>query len=126
MNRVLQVLLLSLFCISALSFDKTVFGRRILCASSAVVAGCIGLAHPVFSADSKEATKAYENCLSKCIYQETRPPPIGSRAERIEAKRTRAEILSLCKKSCAVTEEQRAKARSAYEAVEETGSKAEQ
>ena len=119
-------MLLSLLCISALSFEKTVFGRRILCAGSAAVAGYISLAYPVVAVDSKEATKAYENCLSKCIYQETRPPPIGSRAERIEVKRTRAEILSLCKKGCAVTDEQRAKARSVYDAVEETENKAKQ
>ncbi len=118
--HLLRVALVSLLLAVSFSFERHVFSRRILCAGSAVVAGCIGVAFPVLSAEDKEATKAYENCLSKCMYQETRPPPIGSKAERLEAKRTRAEILSLCKKGCAVTEEQKAKARSAYEAMEES------
>ncbi len=56
-------------------------------------------------ADSK-ADKLFENCLSKCVFNETRPPPLGSTAERLEIQRQRGDIIRDCRKECAKTPEQ--------------------
>ena len=53
-----------------------------------------------------KSDKAFELCLSKCIFEETKPPPVGSSAERLEATKSRMEILKDCKKTCAKTSEQ--------------------
>ena len=49
--------------------------------------------------------KSFELCVSKCVFAETRPPPIGSSSERLEAK-DRPTVISDCRKSCAKTKEQ--------------------
>jgi hypothetical protein len=53
-------------------------------------------------------TKKFELCMSKCIYQGTRPPPVGSSNERLEetSSRSRGEIAFECKRGCAVTKGQ--------------------
>ena len=63
---------------------------------------------PVFHASSIQASeldakssKKFESCLSKCIFNETRPPPAGSDAGRIEIKKTRQEVITVCKQVCA-------------------------
>ena len=53
-----------------------------------------------------QGDKAFELCLSKCIYDGTRPPPIGSSTERLEETPPRNEIVKGCKKTCAVSKEQ--------------------
>ena len=64
---------------------------------------------PVFAANNGAAgsktDKGFESCVSKCIFSETRPPPIGSPVERLEA-RGRVEVITGCRKSCAKTPEQ--------------------
>lgn len=49
--------------------------------------------------------KTFELCVSKCVFSETRPPPIGSSTDRLEAK-DRVSIISDCRKSCAKTKAQ--------------------
>ena len=44
--------------------------------------------------------------ISKCVFEETKPPPAGSSADRLEAKKSRAEIIKECRKKCAKTSEQ--------------------
>lgn len=59
--------------------------------------------------DDQEGTKtdkSFELCISKCVFAETRPPPVGSSNDRLEATKSRGEILRECRKSCAKTKEQ--------------------
>jgi hypothetical protein len=58
-----------------------------------------------YSTTEKEG-KNFELCLSKCVFSDTRPPPIGSDRKRLEATRTRVEILHDCKVQCATSKEQ--------------------
>jgi hypothetical protein len=48
-----------------------------------------------------KASKKFESCLSKCVFNETKPPPVGSDSGRIEIKKTRQEVLTVCKQKCA-------------------------
>jgi hypothetical protein len=57
-------------------------------------------------AHADESTKKFESCLSKCIFAETRPPPLNAPIERIENVRSRAEITLDCKKQCFTKKEQ--------------------
>lgn len=50
--------------------------------------------------------KKFELCISKCVFQETKPPPVGSDSDRLEAKKTRQEIIKECRIKCAKTDEQ--------------------
>ena len=50
--------------------------------------------------------KSFELCISKCVFQETKPPPVGSDSDRLEAKKTRSEIIKECRIKCAKTNEQ--------------------
>jgi hypothetical protein len=45
-------------------------------------------------------SKDAETCLSKCVFEETRPPPLGSNAERLLVQRSRIDIISDCKEIC--------------------------
>lgn len=58
-------------------------------------------------ADEK-SSKEFEGCMSKCVFQGTRPPPIGSTTERLEetSSKGRGEIIRECKVKCAKTKEQ--------------------
>ena len=57
-------------------------------------------------ADDGKADKAFELCLSKCVFEQTKPPPLGSPAERMEATKPRKLIIKECKVKCATTPEQ--------------------
>lgn len=48
----------------------------------------------------------YLSGISKCVFEETKPPPVGSSADRLEAKKSRSEIIKECRKKCAKTSEQ--------------------
>lgn len=61
---------------------------------------------PVVADDNEKANKAFELCMSKCVFAETRPPPVGSETTRLEARKGRAEIIRDCKQKCATTSEQ--------------------
>jgi hypothetical protein len=77
-------------------------------AASVVAAVMMGLAASSASpalADEK-ATKVFELCVSKCVFNETKPPPVGSDTARLEAVKSRAEIIRDCRKKCAKTKEQ--------------------
>lgn len=56
--------------------------------------------------DDSKAAKKFELCLSKCVFEETRPPPLGSSSERLEVQRSRGEIIRDCRSKCAKTPEQ--------------------
>lgn len=58
-----------------------------------------------YAADGKE-DKTFELCISKCIFQETKPPPIGASTERLEVTKTRGEIVRECRVKCAKNKEQ--------------------
>ncbi|KAJ1430098.1 hypothetical protein B484DRAFT_449048 [Ochromonadaceae sp. CCMP2298] len=70
---------------------------------SAVLA--LGLAVVPAQADEK-STKVFELCVSKCVFNDTKPPPVGSDTARLEASRGRAEIIRDCRKQCAKNKEQ--------------------
>jgi len=80
----------------------------ILCSSlltlSPIVSGSIAIPTAVY-ADNK-LDKQFELCISKCIFEETKPPPVGSSAERLEATKTRGEIVRECRVKCAKNKEQ--------------------
>ena len=48
--------------------------------------------------------KQSEVCMSKCVFEETKPPPLGSTSDRILIQRSRAEIIIDCKKKCQVVQ----------------------
>lgn len=54
----------------------------------------------------KVLDKEFEVCLSKCIFEETKPPPVGASVERLTITRPRGEIIRDCKKQCATSPEQ--------------------
>lgn len=58
----------------------------------------------IFSSEKCSAldkmSKDAETCLSKCVFEETRPPPLGSSAERLLVQRSRIDIISDCKEIC--------------------------
>eukprot|EP01039_Chlorochromonas_danica_P003243 gene3244-3553_t len=54
----------------------------------------------------KVLAKEFEVCLSKCIFEETKPPPVGASVERLTVTRPRGEIIRDCKKQCATSPEQ--------------------
>eukprot|EP01038_Epipyxis_sp_PR26KG_P012808 gene12808-17170_t len=59
--------------------------------------------------DGQSATKndkAFELCLSKCVFAGTRPPPIGASTERLNTTKSRGEIIRSCKSDCATNKEQ--------------------
>jgi hypothetical protein len=56
--------------------------------------------------DSSKVTKVFELCMSKCVYQQTRPPPINSDNDRLQVVRERGDIIRTCKSECAVNKEQ--------------------
>lgn len=58
------------------------------------------------SDDASKTAKAFELCLSKCVYQQTRPPPINSDNDRLQVVKERSEIIRGCKSECAVNKEQ--------------------
>jgi hypothetical protein len=65
----------------------------------------------VANADDNTGTKndkKFELCVSKCVFEETRPPPVGSSNERLEATSTRQrpEIIKACRKTCAKNKQQ--------------------
>lgn len=64
----------------------------------------VNIAMPVY-ADSKE-DKQFELCISKCIFEETKPPPIGASTERLEVTKTRVEIVRECRVKCAKNKQQ--------------------
>jgi len=56
--------------------------------------------------DGTNSDKGFELCISKCVFSETRPPPVGSTNDRLEATKSRAEIIRDCRKTCAKTKQQ--------------------
>jgi len=59
-----------------------------------------------FAAEESKSDKAFQLCLSKCIYASTKPPPIGSSTERLEVTVPRGQVIKECKVECATTKEQ--------------------
>jgi len=63
-----------------------------------------------FKVEAKEKSNLksdsqFEVCISKCVFMETKPPPVGSTAERLEVK-SRTEAMLECKVKCAKSPEQ--------------------
>jgi hypothetical protein len=56
--------------------------------------------------DASKSRKSFELCLSKCMYDGTRPPPINSDNDRLAVTKDRTEILRDCKSKCAVNKDQ--------------------
>jgi hypothetical protein len=93
------------------SYSFTSRARRVANAGLVAIIISSGLPSLASSEEDKSAVKGYELCLSKCVYQETRPPPQGSSNERLDVIRPRTEIVRTCKKQCASTDSQKAKAK---------------
>ena len=68
----------------------------------------LSISQPAFSKniEGTKSDKDFELCLSKCVFRETKPPPAGSSAERLEVQLSRPEIIRDCKAKCAKTKEQ--------------------
>ena len=49
-----------------------------------------------------------ESCVSKCVFDATKPPPVGASAERLEENgmKSRTDIIRECRPKCAKTSEQ--------------------
>jgi len=107
---------LALCCTSALrigSSNRTggwgpLIARSIV--SGIVVASPLGLEvitpRVVYAGEAgTKSDKSFELCVSKCVFEETKPPPIGSTVERLEAK-DRKTIVTDCRKGCAKTKAQ--------------------
>ena len=58
--------------------------------------------------DDSKSAKKFETCVSKCVFNGTKPPPVGSDFERLEETSTkpRSEFIIECRKSCAKNKEQ--------------------
>jgi hypothetical protein len=56
--------------------------------------------------DTSRSSKSFELCMSKCMYSNTRPPPVGSNSNRLEPSKDRNEIRYDCKAKCATSKEQ--------------------
>ena len=86
----------SIICSSLVSLSLPIFATSIINMNAPIVA---------YAAEGKE-DKKFELCISKCIFEETKPPPIGSSAERLEATKSRGEIIRECRVKCAKNKEQ--------------------
>lgn len=74
-----------------------------------MMAACLFTSTCAHAYDEKtegKGSKAFELCLSKCIYAETRPPPINASVERLSVTKGRSEIIFDCKAKCAVSKQQ--------------------
>jgi|LauGreSuBDMM15SN_2_FD.fasta_scaffold37200_1 hypothetical protein len=71
-----------------------------------------------------KSDKTFELCVSRCVFEETKPPPIGSTVERLEAK-DRKTIVTDCRKGCAKTKAQLMLGEPKPKKVVEGGSQAE-
>lgn len=81
------------------------FCKQAIFAISTIVA----LSYPLQAQAATEGAKTdkkFELCLSKCVFEETKPPPVGSTAERLETQRSRGEIIRDCRAKCATTKQQ--------------------
>lgn len=77
-----------------------------LAISSTLAIGLFFSSSLVAGAAEDKAEKKFELCLSKCVFDGTKPPPVGADASRLEARKTRVEIIRECKKKCATKDEQ--------------------
>jgi hypothetical protein len=100
------------FAIHPFGRYSSIHGHRQTCAlqarrSSAVTVAALSLvigpllinSQSSLAVDGKEQKK-YESCLSKCIYQETREPPIGADNARVTSTKPRSEVVHDCKVTC--------------------------
>ena len=62
-------------------------------------------AHAKGRVDGSKTSKGFEMCVSKCAFNESRPPPAGSSIERLEAKEQKT-IIRECRQKCAKTKAQ--------------------
>ena len=111
----LALVALALYCTSALRVGAIrtsgwgpLIARSIV--SGIVVASPLGLEvitpRVVYAGEAgTKSDKSFELCVSKCVFEETKPPPIGSTVERLEAK-DRKTIVTDCRKGCAKTKAQ--------------------
>jgi hypothetical protein len=90
------------------AFSESCRKVAIVSIASIVLSG-FGACKVALADDSNAGTKTdkkFELCISKCVFNETKPPPVGASTERLESTRTRGEILKDCKVTCATTKEQ--------------------
>ena len=55
--------------------------------------------------EGSKTSRKFENCVSQCVFDETKPPPVGSGVDRLEAVDQKTAI-RLCRKKCAKTKAQ--------------------
>ena len=55
--------------------------------------------------EGSKTSRKFENCVSQCVFDETKPPPVGSSVERLEAIDQKTAI-GVCRKRCAKTKAQ--------------------
>ena len=59
-------------------------------------------------ASSVACLMTLESCVSKCVFDATKPPPVGASKERLEENgmKSRVDIIRECRPKCAKTSEQ--------------------
>jgi len=82
--------------------------KKMTSIATAIALSTCMFSHPVLAdgGDEKESKKSFETCYSVCMFEMTRPPPLGASAERLEANKPRTEILRECRVKCAKTKDQ--------------------
>ncbi len=55
--------------------------------------------------EGSKTSRKFENCVSQCVFDETKPPPVGSGVDRLEAVDQKTAI-RVCRKKCAKTKAQ--------------------
>ena len=55
--------------------------------------------------EGSKTSRKFENCVSQCVFDETKPPPVGSSVDRLGAVDQKTAI-SVCRKKCAKTKAQ--------------------
>ena len=76
-----------------------------LLGSCLVFGGNVDLVHAKGGPEGSKTSRKFENCVSQCVFDETKPPPVGSGVDRLEATDQKTAI-RICRKKCAKTKAQ--------------------
>jgi hypothetical protein len=80
--------------------------KRVL-ARSVVTFGLLGSAGSALAkGEGTKEDKKFENCVAKCVFSYTKPPPAGASRERLELQMNQKDAIRLCKPQCAKTKAQ--------------------
>ena len=93
--------------VKTISLKSKVLGCDFLKSSIAISFLVLNFNNQIVHAEPEgKSDKAFQLCLSKCIYSSTRPPEIGASTERLENTIPRNEVIKDCKLKCATDKSQ--------------------